>query len=72
MAILAILLTLSIKCTEVYICGWWFGEYDCRLIGEESQSQDKNNEIEDADQSNTEEWHSGHLLFPDEINILSH
>lgn len=67
--IMALLLALSIKSTEVYVCGWWFQEYDCRLI---SYPQETYSDDGDIDSSNDEELQDSHFLFPVDLNILSH
>jgi hypothetical protein len=69
MAILALLIALSLKSTEVYVCGWWFQEYDCKRI---DQPQDTYNEDGVIDSSNDDELQDSHFLFPVDLNILSH
>lgn len=64
LAILALLVALSLKSTEVYICGWWFQEYDCRLIGD--QPQEINGEWDPYMSSKSDELQLEHFLLPDD------
>ena len=62
---LLILLYASYDPTEVYICGWWFGEYDCKLI---DHPQETNNEWDPYTSSKSDELQGLHFLFPKDSN----
>ena len=64
--ILALLLALSLKSTEVYVCGWWFQEYDCKLIGD--QPQDINSDEDPYTSSKSDELQDEHFLLPKDSN----
>lgn len=44
--ILSILLAFAIKATEVYICGYFYEEYECKLISDEEKTIITEPEIE--------------------------
>lgn len=68
-ALLIILLALSVNSTEVYICGWYFETYDCKLLG--AQEQDTYDETEEYSMSYDDELQNSHIRLPVDKNILS-
>ena len=70
LAILALLLAVSIRSTEVYVCGWWFQEYICKSISD--QEQEVYEETDPYTSSKSMELQDEHFLLPVESNVLSH